>query len=166
MNGWDRAAFVARLGFLFEDSPWVAAEGWAARPFADRAALHRALCETVERAPRARQLALIRAHPDLAGRVALAGRLGAASTEEQRAAGLDPGRLTAAEIARFAALNDAYRARFGFPFVVCAREQTKEGILAGFAARLGNDPETEIATALTEIGKIAWCRLTDVVSEQ
>jgi OHCU decarboxylase len=163
INALDRDEFVARLGFLFEHSPWIAELAWAARPFADCDELHRRLWAVVERAPLERRLDLIRAHPDLVGRAALAGTLGPASTTEQSAAGLDPDRLTAAEIAAFAELNRAYHARFGFPFVICARDNKKEGILAGLTTRLGNDRATEIATALAEIAKIAHYRLDEVV---
>ncbi|HET7094937.1 MAG TPA: 2-oxo-4-hydroxy-4-carboxy-5-ureidoimidazoline decarboxylase, partial [Thermomicrobiales bacterium] len=163
INRLDRGAFVARLGFLFEGSPWVAADGWATRPWPDRAALHRSLVEAMRAADAARQLALIRAHPDLVGRAARAGTLTPSSTAEQKAAGLDPDALTPEEIGRFAAGNAAYTAKFGFPFVICARENRKESILAGLARRLENEPEQEIATALGEIGKIAWHRLADVV---
>jgi urate oxidase/2-oxo-4-hydroxy-4-carboxy-5-ureidoimidazoline decarboxylase len=159
----DRDGFVERLGFLFEGSPWIAAEGWSTRPWGDREALHRALLDVVARADADRQVALIRAHPDLVGRAARAGSLTAESTAEQRGAGLDPGALTLDEIDRFESANATYRERFGFPFVICAREQRKDAILAGFAARLAHDRETEIATALTEIGRIAWHRLADVV---
>jgi urate oxidase / 2-oxo-4-hydroxy-4-carboxy-5-ureidoimidazoline decarboxylase len=165
INGLDRDAFVARLGFLFEGSPWVAAAAWPARPWADRAALHRSLVEAMRAAADARKLALIRAHPDLVGRAALAGRLTASSTAEQRTAGLDPNALTPEEVERFAAGNAAYRARFDFPFVICARENRKEAILAGLAARLGNDRAQEIETALGEIEKIAWHRLIDAVED-
>jgi OHCU decarboxylase len=166
VNAWDRDAFVARLGFLFEGSPWIVEAVWPGRPFATRDDLHRALCDVVARAGAERQLALIRAHPDLVGRAALSGTLTRESTGEQAAAGIDPGRLTPAEIARFAELNAAYKARFGFPFVICARENTKERILAGFAARLSNSDDDEVATALAEIEKICWYRLADVVAER
>ena len=166
INALDRAAFVARLGFLFEGSPWIADETWPTRPFADRRALHAALVQTMRAAARDRQLALIRAHPDLVGRAALAGTLTRESTGEQRAAGLDPGALTTAEIAAFADANDRYKARFSFPFVICARENKKESILTGFATRLDHDREEEIATALDEIAKIAWYRLADVVHDR
>jgi OHCU decarboxylase len=108
------------------------------------------------------QVALIRAHPDLVGRAALAGTLSSASTAEQAAAGLD--RLTPDEIADFTRLNAEYQARFGFPFVICARENKKESILAGFSARLTNSREREIQAALAEIAKIGWLRLLDSVS--
>ncbi len=163
INAFDREAFVARLGFLFEGSPWIAAEAWQARPFANREALHEALRGVIERAPAERQLALIRAHPDLVGRAALAGTLGRESTAEQAAAGLDRDRLSAEEVATFTRLNGRYRERFGFPFVICARENKKAGILAGFAARLDNDRDEEIGVALGEIAKIGWYRLADVV---
>lgn len=162
----ERDAFVAALGFLFEGAPWVAAETWAQRPFGDVTTLHRALGATVRRAGEERQVALLRAHPDLVGRAALQGTLTRESTGEQRAAGLDPGRLSAAEVRAFAANNAAYRARYGFPFVICARENTKRSILDGFAARLGNSREAELATALGEVEKIAWYRLIDVVKDE
>jgi OHCU decarboxylase len=165
VNAWDRATFVERLGWLFEGSPWIAEAAWDARPFADLAALHRALVTIVEGASNERQVALIRAHPDLAGRAALAGTLSRESTAEQRAAGLDPGALTAEEITRFTELNTAYHQKFSFPFVICAREHTKETILAAFERRLHHSREVEIAAALGEIARIAWHRLADAVAE-
>ena len=166
IDAMERDAFVAALGFLFEGSPWVAAETWAKRPFGHVGALHRALCATVRGAGEERQVALLRAHPDLVGRAARRGTLTRESTGEQAAAGLDPGRLSAAEVRAFAANNAAYRERFGFPFVICARENTKRSILDGFAARLGNSREAELATALGEVEKIAWYRLVDVVRDE
>ena len=165
LNALGRDEFVARLGFLFEGSPWIAAEAWEARPFTTRDDLERALRAVVERAPVDRQLALISAHPDLVGRAALAGTLGKESTAEQAAAGLDRDRLTLEEIATFGELNQTYRERFGFPFVICARENKKESILAGFEARLGNTREQEIAVALGEIARIGHYRLIDVVRD-
>lgn len=162
LNRLDRDAFVAAVGHAFEHSPWIAAAAWERRPFADLAALHAAMVAVVAGAGEARQLALIRAHPDLAGRVALAGELTAASSREQAAAGLTA--LSAGELARFTAYNDAYRARFGFPFVICARANRKDAILAAFPVRLANGREQEIATALGEIGKIAWLRLLDAIA--
>jgi OHCU decarboxylase len=165
VNAWDRATFVDRLGWLFEGSPWIAETAWERRPFANLAALHRALVDVVHEAGEERQLALIRAHPDLVGRAALTGSLSRESTAEQRAAGLDPGALTPAEIARFTELNAAYHQRFSFPFVICAREHTKETILAAFERRLHHSREVEIATALGEIARIAWHRLADAAAE-
>ncbi len=117
------------------------------------------------RASQERQLALIRAHPDLVGRAALAGTLTRESTTEQRAAGLDPNVLSEEEIAWFQDTNAKYQAKFGFPFVICARDNQKDAIAAGLVERLGNDRRTEIETALHEIGRIAWHRLGDVVED-
>jgi len=161
LNAADRAAFVAATGFAFEHSPWVAERAWDRRPFADMGALHAVMVEVVARAPEERQVALIAAHPDLAGRVAREGRLTAASRGEQSAAGLD--RLTADDVARFDRANAAYRERFGFPFVICAREHDGASILAALERRTRNDRPREIATALDEIAKIARLRLEDAV---
>lgn len=163
LNACDQAGFVEAIGFVFENTPWIAAATWSQRPFASREQLHRALCATMYAATEAQQVALIQAHPDLVGRAALAGTLGPESTSEQAAAGLN--QLSPAEIAEFNRLNAAYRTKFGFPFVICARENKKESILAGFQARLPNDRSQEIATALHEISKIVWLRLADLVME-
>ena len=162
LNSCDREAFVAALGHVFEHSPWVADGAFGRRPFTGAEGLHKALCETMFGAPAERKLALVRSHPDLAGRLARAGELTASSAREQAAAGLD--RLDAAETAEIERLNGAYKARFGFPFVICARENTKESILAALAARRANDRTTEIATALAEIAKIARLRIEDALS--
>jgi 2-oxo-4-hydroxy-4-carboxy-5-ureidoimidazoline decarboxylase len=161
LNALERPAFVATLGHLFEHSPWVAEEAWPQRPFRDALHLHAALCATMRAAPRDRQAALIRAHPDLAGRLAQR-RLTAESTKEQASAGL--GELTAGELAEFQRLNDAYRARFGFPFIVCARLTNKAAILDAMKRRTGNSAEEEFHTALGEIAKIAQLRLNDVLT--
>lgn len=161
INQLNGVAFTAALGHLFEHSPWVAEETWAQRPFASAEALHAALCATMRAAPRERQLALIRAHPDLAGRLAQQQRLTAESTKEQASAGLD--RLTDTELAAFTANNDAYQAKFGFPFIICARLNARTAILAAMQARGGNPPEVEFAAALDEIEKIAWLRLQDAL---
>lgn len=160
INALDQAAFVTAFGFLFEGSPWIAAQTWPARPFPSVAALHAALCDVMHRAPVARQLTLIRAHPDLVGRAALAGTLTPESTGEQAAADLD--NLAPDEVATFTRHNAAYHARFGFPFVICAREHKKDAILAGFGTRLQHSREQELETALGEIAKIAALRLRDV----
>ena len=162
LNSADAADFTAALGHLFEHSPWVAAETWARRPFRDAVHLHAELCATVQAAPRDRLLALIRAHPDLAGRMARLRQLTAESTREQASAGLD--RLTAEELAEFTRLNQAYVERFGFPFVICARLNAKDAILTAMRARAPRDPATELNQALEEIGKIAWLRLQDTLS--
>ncbi len=163
LNRADRAAFTAALGHLFEHSPWVAEETWVKRPFVSAEALHAALCAMMRAAPHDRQLALIRAHPDLAGRLARQKKLTAESTREQVSAGLD--RLTDAELAEFTRQNDTYQARFGFPFIICARLNAKAAILAAMAARLPNGWPAERDTALAEIEKIAWLRLQDILKD-
>lgn len=164
INTLDRDRFVAALGRLFERSPWVAAGAWHARPFGSRAALHEALCRVMYAAPAAQQLDLLRAHPDLAGKAAVAKTLTVASAGEQASAGLD--RLSPDEFARFTALNNAYHERFGFPFIICVREHTKHSILDHFVARLNHTPDEEISTALGEIAKIANIRLHDAVQNE
>jgi 2-oxo-4-hydroxy-4-carboxy-5-ureidoimidazoline decarboxylase len=161
LNALDRAGFVARLGHLFEHSPWVAEAAWAERPFRDAAHLQAVLCAAMRAAPVERQRALIRAHPDLAGRLAQQRKLTAESTREQASAGLSE--LSDAELARFQRLNDAYRAKFDFPFIICARLNAKDAIVAAMEARMGNSAAHEFATALGEIEKIAGLRLQDVL---
>jgi len=156
----DREAFVARYGGVFEGSPWIAEEAWEQGPFADTAALHAAMTEIVAGAPRERRLALIRAHPELADRAAIAGEHGAASAGEQVAAGLD--RLTPSQHARLTLLTAGYRERFGFPFVVCAREHTPDSIIEAVTERLRHSPAQEEEIALAEIAKIAKLRLEDL----
>ena len=163
LNALDRAAFTAALGHLFEHSPWVADETWPQRPFRDAAQLHAALCAAMRAAPKEKQLALIRAHPDLAGRLAEQKQLTAESTREQASAGLN--QLTADELAAFQKNNAAYLARFGFPFIICARLTNKSAILDAMQARVTNPPDIEFATALGEIEKIARLRLDDVIKK-
>jgi OHCU decarboxylase len=158
------AAFVARFGAVFEDSPWVAEAAWARGPFATVAELHAAMVAVVDDAPPEARLALIRAHPELAGKAAIAGALTPESTREQAAAGLD--RLTPQQHADVLALTAAYRERFSFPFVVCAREHTPDTIIAAARARLDHDTDAEERTALAEIAKIAALRLDDLVADE
>jgi 2-oxo-4-hydroxy-4-carboxy-5-ureidoimidazoline decarboxylase len=164
LNSCDRESFIAALGHLFEHSPWVADESYAKRPFRDVDDLYQALCAAMMGAPAGRQLELIRAHPDLAGRLALAGQLTASSTMEQAAAGLD--KLTRTEADEVQQLNDAYKARFGFPFIICARLNAKATILAAMRARVVNTPDAELSTALGEIAKIARLRLNEAVKNE
>ena len=154
----DRDAFVARFGGVFEASPWVAEQALAARPFGTVDAQHAAMVDAVARAPRDAQLALIRAHPDLAANVSLSSE----SEREQAAAGLD--RLTPEQFERITWLTTAYRAHFGFPFIVCAREHTPDTIIAAAERRTQSEAEEEEQTALTEIAKIARLRLDDLVA--
>ena len=163
INNMNQQAFTTTLGGLFEGSPWIVSQAWHARPFTNQTHLHEALCQVMYNAPIEQQVALLQAHPDLVGRAALAGTLSPASTGEQAAAGLD--RLSPAEIAAFQQLNQAYRERFGFPFVICARANKKESILAGFATRQHHTREQEITTALAEVAKICFFRLQDIIKE-
>jgi len=157
LNALDRKEFTATLAAVFEHSPWVPARTANKRPFADRADLHAALCETVMKASNDEKLALIRAHPDLVGRAALTPE----SKSEQASAGL--GELSRDEIERFQEYNARYRERFGFPFVICARLNKKQAILDAFPVRLQNSREQEIEIALREIFKIAHLRLQNLV---
>jgi len=157
LNSADRNAFAAAVGEVMELAPWVADEAYAARPFASVAALYQAMTQAVSNATNQRQRALIDGHPDLAGKAAREGKLTADSTAEQAGAGLD--RLSEEEFAAFHRLNDAYRAKFGMPFIVCVRRHGKDSILREFARRLNNDAAAERKTALNEIFRIAALRL-------
>ncbi len=153
------AEFVRLAGPVFEHSPWIADRAAVSRPFASVAALHEAMCGVVRAATAGEQIALIRAHPDLVGRVVLT----AESQGEQTAAGLTD--LSPEEVALFDRYNREYQARFHFPFVICARLNKKDAILAAFPGRLQNSPKQERATALGEIFKIAQLRLADLIHE-
>lgn len=157
----DRARFVELFGGVFEHAPWVAERAFAAGPFHTVEALHGAMVEVMRRAPRARQLALIHAHPDLAGRAAIRGELTAASSAEQASAGLD--HCTPGEFERFQALNEKYKEKFRFPFILAVRGRTREEILAAFERRLSNAPEAEFEEALNQVARIARLRLNDLI---
>jgi 2-oxo-4-hydroxy-4-carboxy-5-ureidoimidazoline decarboxylase len=152
-----REEFVAVLGGVFEHTPWIAQRAYAARPFESVDALHRAMVDALGAATPEAKLALIRAHPELAGKEAAAGTMTADSAGEQASAGLD--RCTSAELERLRQGNRAYREQFGFPFVMAVKGKTREAILATLAARLGNPREEEFARCLAEIGGIARLRL-------
>jgi len=150
--------FIAQYAGIYEHSPWVAeCVATIAVELADTDRLAALMADCVDNAATDKQLALIRAHPDLAGKAQVAGELTAESTEEQASAGLD--QCTENEYERFQALNDAYKEKFGFPFVMAVRESTREEILDAFNERLQNDYELELETALTEIHTIARLRL-------
>lgn len=157
LNAAAPADFLAALGGIYEHSPWVAEAALAARPFADLDALAQAMARAVAEAGDAAQMALIRAHPQLAGKAAIAGELTDSSAREQRGAGLD--RCSPEEFARLTALNDAYQAKFGFPFILAVKGHTRASILANLAARLPNEAEDERAEALRQIDRIARFRL-------
>ncbi|MFN4168830.1 MAG: 2-oxo-4-hydroxy-4-carboxy-5-ureidoimidazoline decarboxylase [Pannonibacter phragmitetus] len=155
----DHEAFMAAFADVAEHSPWVAEDAFAAGPFVRREDLIGAFEAAMRAASHEQQLALIRAHPDLAGRAAIAGDIAEDSRKEQAGAGLD--RLTAEEFAQFTTLNDAYRTRFGFPFIFAVKGATKHMILDAFKARLGNSPQAEFETALAQIARIFRFRLED-----
>jgi OHCU decarboxylase len=163
LNRMDPPAFVAALGPVYEHAPWVAERTAARRPFASRAELQAAMRAVVLRADEAEQTALIRGHPELAGKAAISRELTEESTREQRGAGLD--RLTRAEYERFHVLNAAYRIKFGFPFIMAIKGRDKGEILSAFAARLDNTREVEFKTALEQIGRISGFRLADIVMD-
>ncbi len=158
-----RPEFVKRFGGVYEHSPWIAEAVYDARvrPAHDGIkALHTAMVEAVETASRERQLDLLRAHPDLAGRLAVRGELTAASTAEQAGAGLAA--CTPEEFARFQQLNTQYTRKFGFPFIMAVRGRNRREILADFEQRVHNEPEAEFRAALNEVHKIALLRLGDL----
>jgi 2-oxo-4-hydroxy-4-carboxy-5-ureidoimidazoline decarboxylase len=161
LNAADRDAFVAALGGISEHAPWVAERAFALRPFATVADLHRALMAAVTGAGEEEQLAFIRGHPELGGKVARAGAMTAESRQEQGSLGLD--QLSDKEFARFERLNAGYRARFGMPFIICVRRHTRDSILDSFEQRLANAPQAERAAALEEIGHITRLRLVEAV---
>lgn len=158
LNACSPAEFVRHTGPLYEHSPWIAEAVTGKRPFASLEALRDALRAVVRTAGLERQLGLIRAHPDLVGRAVLT----AESQNEQAVAGLTD--LTPDEIALFRQHNTDYRARFGFPFVICARQNKKDAILRAFPVRLQNPRETEIVEALAQIDLIAELRLRDLLA--
>jgi len=162
LNLMDASGFVAELGGIYEHASWVAEAVSNARPFASINALHEAMIAAVRGAGSDRQVALIGGHPDLAGKAAREGTITADSKLEQASAGLD--RLSEAEFAEFHRLNNAYREKFGMPFIICVRRHGKESILRQFERRLRNDGAAERQAALSEIFRIAALRLDQRVS--
>ncbi len=162
LNACSKADFVAALANIFEYSPWIAEEAAAARPFAGVRALFDAMKSAVERAPAELRLALIKAHPDLANKTQRAAGLTAESNAEQSSVGLD--RLSDAEYDAFERVNNAYRSKFGLPYIVCVRRQTKDSILRDFERRLPNDAAAEVRTSIEEICRIAALRLDLLVA--
>lgn len=154
--------FCRALGEVFEGSPWIAERALAARPFASREALHEAMVRVMRDASREEQLALLRAHPDLATRAVRASALSAASRGEQSSAGLD--RLSDQDYQRFRQLNARYRDRFGFPFIIAVRKHDTASILTAFERRLHHPVDAEIETALSEIADISRFRLATLVA--
>jgi 2-oxo-4-hydroxy-4-carboxy-5-ureidoimidazoline decarboxylase len=157
INALPAADFVAALGDVFEHAPWITECAAVGRPYPTVAALHAGLMQAVQNAPAATQLAFVRGHPELGGKLARAGAMTEASRSEQGGLGLD--RLNDEEFIRLERLNTAYRERFGFPFIICVRRHTRASILAEFERRLKNDPPSELAAALVEVGHITRLRL-------
>jgi 2-oxo-4-hydroxy-4-carboxy-5-ureidoimidazoline decarboxylase len=163
VNDADRTSFVRLLGPVFEHAPWVAEAAWAARPFASRAAVHAAMMAVVERAPAAQQTAFLNGHPELGSRAEIVADLTAHSRDEQMSAGLT--RLSPDEAAWFRARNQAYRQRFGFPFIIAVRAHTKQSLMDAFEHRLQGQPEAERSQALREIATITRLRLDGLIED-
>ncbi|AOJ70777.1 MULTISPECIES: 2-oxo-4-hydroxy-4-carboxy-5-ureidoimidazoline decarboxylase [Burkholderia] len=161
LNAMSTDAFVAALSGIFEHSPWVAEAAALERPFRGVDALHRTMKDAVESAGDARQLALINAHPELAGKAAVRGELTAESTREQSGAGLD--RCTQEEFDKLQRLNRAYREKFGFPFIFAVRGYDRHGIIANFEARVDHSRDEELRANLEQIYRIARFRLDDLI---
>jgi 2-oxo-4-hydroxy-4-carboxy-5-ureidoimidazoline decarboxylase len=157
LNTLPAAQFAAELGDIFEHATWVAEAAAAKRPFSTVAALHDAMIAAVGNAPEIQQLAFLRGHPELGGKVARAGAMTADSVAEQGGLGLN--RLSDAEFARFETLNSQYNAKFGFPFIICVKRQTRDAILSEFARRTELSRDQELETAIAEIGHITRLRL-------
>jgi 2-oxo-4-hydroxy-4-carboxy-5-ureidoimidazoline decarboxylase len=162
LNACGKDDFVAALANIFEHSPWIAEQAASSRPFAGVKQLFAAMKAAVDRAPSELRLALIKAHPDLANKTQRAAGLTAESSAEQDSVGLD--RLSDAEYQAFERVNNAYRTKFGFPYIVCVRRHTKDSILRDFERRLPNDAGTETQKSVEEISRIAALRLDQLVA--
>jgi 2-oxo-4-hydroxy-4-carboxy-5-ureidoimidazoline decarboxylase len=163
VNALGHEQFVAVLGEVFERSPWVAEAASSMRPFASIDALHAAMVGAMRSASAAAQLALLRAHPELAGKAAIRGELTADSKIEQSGAGLD--RCSPAEYARLQELNSAYNEKFGFPFIIAVKGLDRAAIIARFAERIARERAQEIDEALRQVGRIARFRLEALIDD-
>jgi 2-oxo-4-hydroxy-4-carboxy-5-ureidoimidazoline decarboxylase len=157
LNALDQDSFVNALGWVFENSPWVAARAWACRPFSNVASLHSAMSGEIEKASEAEQLSLLRSHPDLGTRA----RIGSASAAEQAGAGLDS--LTEEEFERLHRLNSVYKTKFGFPFLLAIKGSRKIDILSSLEQRIGHSRDNEYREALRQVYRIAEFRLRDTI---
>src|SRR5450432_930017 len=162
LNACSKGDFVAALANIFEYSPWIAEQAASMRPLAGVKALFDTMKAAVDRAPPELRLALIKAHPDLANKTQRAAGLTAESDAEQNSVGLD--RLSDAEYAAFERVNNAYRSKFGFPYIVCVRRHTRDSILHDFERRLPNDVTTETQASIAEICRIAALRVDQLVA--
>ncbi|NKB22746.1 MAG: 2-oxo-4-hydroxy-4-carboxy-5-ureidoimidazoline decarboxylase [Alphaproteobacteria bacterium] len=163
LNKGEDADFIAALGDVFEHSPWLVERTASARPFATRDVLIEALMVAMREAAEEEKLALIRAHPDLAGKAARAGDMTDHSRYEQSSVGLD--RLSDDDYDRFTRLNDAYKEKFGFPFIIAVLDHTKDSILAAFEERIESSRESQIDEAINNIGRIVSLRVLNTVTE-
>ena len=157
INALDRRAFVERLGGVVEHTAWIADAAWPGRPYANVDALHAAMVAALMAAPIETQLAVIRAHPELAGKAAIRGEMTADSKQEQGGAGLT--QCSPQEFARLSALNKAYKAKFGFPFIIAVKGLDRKAIIDRFEVRLEHDRVTEFGEALAQIARISRLRL-------
>ena len=157
VNKMDQAAFTQALGGIFENSPWVAEKAWESRPFSSVDDLHQKMVVVVKYANIDQELALLRSHPDLAGKEAQAGTMTSSSVAEQASAGLNA--LSKEEVATLAEYNAAYKKKFGFPFMIAVRNHSKLGIYQLFKPRLNNDTVTEFGNALQQVYNITRIRL-------
>ena len=163
LNAMPAAAFTARLGAIFEHSPWVAERAAARRPFGSVSELHAAMADVVRTASEDERLRLIRAHPELAGKAAVRGELTDESTREQKGAGLD--QCNVEEFERMQDLNRRYNEKFGFPFVIAVKGHDRHSILRAFAERLENARDVEAGECIEQIVRIGGFRLADAVQE-
>lgn len=163
LNRLPVAAFTEKLGAIFEHSPWVAEQAAARRPFADVAALHAAMVDAIEAAGEEAQVRLIRAHPELGGKLAMRGELTAESTQEQAGAGLN--QCSPEEFAALTDLNRRYGEKFGFPFILAVRGHNRQSIIGEFTRRIELAPEAEQAESLRQIYRIGLFRLQDLVRD-
>lgn len=162
INAMDQATFVETFGDIFENSPWVAEQGWEARPFDSIDDVHQEMFAVIAAATPEEQVTFLNQHPELAGKEAQAGTMTESSVAEQASAGLNA--LSAEEMATLAAGNAAYREKFGFPFMIFVRGHTKEGIFFYLDRRVANDPDVELNNALTQVYGITRSRVQRVVS--
>lgn len=163
LNALPVPEFVELLGGIFEHSPWVAEQVASSRPFNDIDALHKAMVESIVNAGAKAQLALILAHPELAGKAAVRGRLTPESASEQRGAGLD--QCSEEEYSQLTALNQAYREKFGFPFILAVKGHSRQSVISEFRRRLALTPPQETAECLAQIYRIGRFRLDDLISK-
>jgi len=163
LNAMSEASFVATLGGIFEHSPWVAQGAFGDRPFASVSSLHAAMLAAVDRASEAQKLALLRAHPELAGKAAVRGEMTRDSVSEQSGAGLS--QCSPEEFARLTELNARYNARFGFPFILAVKGYDRAGIIGEFARRVDKDRATEFGECLAQIARITRFRLDALVTD-